>query len=133
MAEVCKRVPGGVVCLISALQFHGLTTQMPFEGSTLTRAIRATFERRRTPIPKAMPAALSDEFVTNQEKVTHWKGFRKRTRLADTGVEFSQVIDDLRRFLIPPLQAAASGESFSQSWKEGGPWSKAERTLSEKK
>ena len=31
IAEVCKRVPGGVVCLISALQFHGLTTQMPFE------------------------------------------------------------------------------------------------------
>jgi len=31
LAEVCKRVPEGVVCLLSALQFHGLTTQMPFE------------------------------------------------------------------------------------------------------
>lgn len=31
VAEVCKRVPDGVVCLLSALQFHGLTTQMPFE------------------------------------------------------------------------------------------------------
>ncbi|MBW1732261.1 MAG: AbiEi antitoxin N-terminal domain-containing protein [Deltaproteobacteria bacterium] len=31
IAEVCKRIPGGVVCLLSALQFHGLTTQMPFE------------------------------------------------------------------------------------------------------
>jgi len=29
MVEVCKRVPHGVVCLISALQFHGLTTQIP--------------------------------------------------------------------------------------------------------
>lgn len=28
-AEVCKRVPGGVICLISALNFHGLTTQVP--------------------------------------------------------------------------------------------------------
>ena len=27
----CKRVPRGVVCLLSALQFHGLTTQAPFE------------------------------------------------------------------------------------------------------
>ena len=31
LAEVCKRVPAGVICLLSALQFHGLTTQTPFE------------------------------------------------------------------------------------------------------
>jgi predicted transcriptional regulator of viral defense system len=31
LAEACKRVPDGVVCLLSALRFHGLTTQMPFE------------------------------------------------------------------------------------------------------
>jgi predicted transcriptional regulator of viral defense system len=31
LAEACKRVPRGVVCLLSALQFHGLTTQAPFE------------------------------------------------------------------------------------------------------
>lgn len=29
--EVCKRVPQGVVCLISALNFHGMTTQIPHE------------------------------------------------------------------------------------------------------
>ena len=29
LAEVAKRVPNAVVCLISALQFHGLTTQIP--------------------------------------------------------------------------------------------------------
>lgn len=27
--EVALRVPGGVICLLSALQFHGLTTQLP--------------------------------------------------------------------------------------------------------
>ncbi len=31
MAEACKRVPHGVVCLLSALRFHDLTTQAPFE------------------------------------------------------------------------------------------------------
>ena len=31
LAQACKRVPHGVVCLLSALQFHGLTTQAPFE------------------------------------------------------------------------------------------------------
>jgi predicted transcriptional regulator of viral defense system len=31
LAEASKRVPQGVLCLLSALQFHGLTTQAPFE------------------------------------------------------------------------------------------------------
>lgn len=31
LAEASRRVPHGVVCLLSALQFHGLTTQFPFE------------------------------------------------------------------------------------------------------
>jgi predicted transcriptional regulator of viral defense system len=31
LAEVCARVPAGVVCLLSALRFHGLTTQNPWE------------------------------------------------------------------------------------------------------
>ncbi|KAF0241474.1 MAG: hypothetical protein FD167_4003 [bacterium] len=31
LAEVSKRVPNGVICLLSALRFHGLTTQSPYE------------------------------------------------------------------------------------------------------
>ena len=29
LAEAAKRVPKGVVCLVSALAFHGLTDQLP--------------------------------------------------------------------------------------------------------
>jgi len=31
LAEVARRVPDGVICLLSALRFHGLTTQNPLE------------------------------------------------------------------------------------------------------
>jgi predicted transcriptional regulator of viral defense system len=31
LAEACNRIPNGRVCLLSALQFHELTTQAPFE------------------------------------------------------------------------------------------------------
>ena len=31
MAEACKMIPHGVICLLSALQFHELTTQNPFQ------------------------------------------------------------------------------------------------------
>ncbi len=31
LAEAARRVPGGVICLLSALRFHGMTPQNPFE------------------------------------------------------------------------------------------------------
>ena len=31
LIEVCKRVPKGVLCLLSALQFHEIGTQLPHE------------------------------------------------------------------------------------------------------
>ncbi len=31
LIEACERVPRGVICLLTALRFHGLTTQRPFE------------------------------------------------------------------------------------------------------
>ncbi|WP_295550171.1 type IV toxin-antitoxin system AbiEi family antitoxin domain-containing protein [uncultured Pseudacidovorax sp.] len=31
LIEVCQRVPRGVLCLLSALQFHGIGTQLPHE------------------------------------------------------------------------------------------------------
>ncbi|HEY4588780.1 MAG TPA: type IV toxin-antitoxin system AbiEi family antitoxin domain-containing protein, partial [Thermoanaerobaculia bacterium] len=31
LAQVAKRVPGGVLCLLTALRFHELTTQAPAE------------------------------------------------------------------------------------------------------
>ena len=31
LIEICRRIPKGVVCLLSALQLHELTTQIPYE------------------------------------------------------------------------------------------------------
>ena len=31
LAEACKQTPHGVICLLSALAFHDLTTEMPFQ------------------------------------------------------------------------------------------------------
>jgi predicted transcriptional regulator of viral defense system len=31
LTQACKRVPNGVLCLLSALSFHEITTQAPFE------------------------------------------------------------------------------------------------------
>lgn len=93
-----------------------------FDGTTLVRAITATFDRRRTKIPNEVPTALGDEFATDRDKVTQWKAFLQRNRLEGAAVALSQVVDELRAFLIPPLFAAANSETFNQSWTDDGPW-----------
>jgi predicted transcriptional regulator of viral defense system len=49
LVEVCKRVPQGVICLISALQFHEFTTQITHEVwiALPTKAWAPTFDSLR--------------------------------------------------------------------------------------
>jgi predicted nucleotidyltransferase component of viral defense system len=93
-----------------------------FEGATLVTAVRATFDRRLTAIPQALPTALSDEFATDEHKKNQWKGFLARSQLESTDVELTQVIDQLRAFLMPVLEAAANKNDFAYIWGSGGPW-----------
>jgi hypothetical protein len=95
--------------------------QFEFDGELLARAIRATFERRRTAIPKTAPLALTETFHSDQSKQTQWSAFLKRVRpqSREPLPRLSEVIPFLAGFLMPPVQA---GESFRSSWPAGGPW-----------
>jgi predicted transcriptional regulator of viral defense system len=58
LAEVCKRVPKGVVCLVSALQFHELTTQMPYQ---VWLAISHTMREPKEPLLPIRTVRFSDQ------------------------------------------------------------------------
>ena len=49
LSEACKRIPNGVLCLLSALRFHQLTTQAPFE---IWMALKGTTWQPRIDRPK---------------------------------------------------------------------------------
>jgi predicted nucleotidyltransferase component of viral defense system len=57
-----------------------LAQEFPFEGVDLVNAIRATFDRRRTEIPKLIPLGLSEEFALDREKGKQWESFPMRFR-----------------------------------------------------
>ncbi len=94
-----------------------------FEGMTLVQAIKATFNRRRTELPRETPIALSDEFATDSDKIKQWDAFLNRTGLRESAVDLKETIDDLRNFLLPPLLAMANERTFNQFWPPGGRWS----------
>jgi hypothetical protein len=96
-----------------------LSRQCDFDGATLQKAITATFQNRATTIPIEMPAALSDEFAIEKQRL--WKGFLAKFP-SDPGdiTNFQQVMSQLRTFLLPLLQATATKRLFRLSWKAGG-------------
>jgi hypothetical protein len=82
-----------------------LARDFAFDGDQLARAIRATFERRKTPLPMATPVALTAAFAEDPVKLTQWSGFVRKANVRDAGT-LAQTIAAVREFVAAPLAAA---------------------------
>lgn len=100
---------------------QALASSFPFEAGLLAEAIRATFERRGTPLPSGRPLVLTRAFLAAPERQAQWRAFLRRGRL-DAEPDAGALADALDAFLGPPLRALASGEPFAAEWPAGGPW-----------
>jgi len=96
--------------------------EFEFDGAIVARAIQATFERRRTPIPLVIPSALSAEFHGDVGKQKQWKAFISKGGLTTAVPEMLDLIASLRLFLMPPIEALRIRDAFRQMWKPPGPW-----------
>jgi len=76
-----------------------LANTFPFDGSTLARAVAATFRRRRTTLPQTPPLALTAAFAADASKRAQWTAFVKRGKLAAEIPPFDSVIVRLAEFL----------------------------------
>lgn len=101
---------------------HVLSLTMTFDGEMLTKAIRATFQRRRTAIPETLPPALSREFASDPAKRAQWSAFVSRIDTEERPVNFVEVVESIARFVGPVLGAAASDTPLSKIWHAPGPW-----------
>jgi hypothetical protein len=98
-----------------------LCRKFDFDGEVLTKAVRATFRRRRTAIPVQMPTALSPEFFADALKQRQWEAFTKRGKLKVAEQNLSVVVAAIRDFLWPAARAAATDALFEGHWpKDGG-------------
>jgi predicted transcriptional regulator of viral defense system len=68
LAEAAKKVPKGIICLLSALRVHGLTTQNPFEVWMMIdrEAWRPKLDYPRLRIVRASGKALTEGVVSRQ-------------------------------------------------------------------
>lgn len=71
-----------------------------FDTALLTRAVRATFERRGTPVPAEIPLALSEGFGEDESKIMQWAAFCSKSGI-ENAPPFPDVVEELRGFLWP--------------------------------
>jgi predicted nucleotidyltransferase component of viral defense system len=74
-----------------------LTSAFDIEHERLSRAIVATFARRRTVIPAEVPDGLSDAFAADSAKQRQWDAFARN--LSGTVPGFGLVVSELRQRL----------------------------------
>jgi predicted nucleotidyltransferase component of viral defense system len=101
---------------------YTLATQFPFDGTRLSRAVSATFDRRRAKIDSAMPAGLTPRFFSDESRAGQWRAYLDRNNLPGAPRDFAQVGERLQAFLGPVWSALAAGHKFASSWRAGGPW-----------
>lgn len=58
-----------------------LLGEYALDPTEISRAIEATFERRKMPMPATLPAGLSAAFVSDAAKQAQWIAFLKKNRL----------------------------------------------------
>ena len=83
---------------------HWLAQNRIFDTVVLVRAMRATFERRQTPLPDVCPLALTQAFAQDKDKQTQWQAFLRKNDLA--APPLAEVIQTLHDFLWPLLLQA---------------------------
>jgi predicted nucleotidyltransferase component of viral defense system len=76
------------------------------DPATLATAIAATFTRRGTALPTALPIGLSDEFAQDQSRQALWVVFLKKNALP--AVPLTSIVTTLRATLQAALMQAAS-------------------------
>ena len=105
--------------------FHDLwflSRTWPFQLIALADAIRATFERRGTPLPAGTPFALTPEFHSDARKSLQWRAFMKRLRLDPSTPALDEVAEAISRFVGAPLAEARSQTASEKTWSVSSGW-----------
>jgi hypothetical protein len=99
-----------------------LPRALALDGSILAESIRRTFARRATVVPATPLEGLSDDFARAPLHASRWRAFLDKGGLRVGEIDFVAVVEAIRAFAEPVLDAVRDGRPFERRWKAGGPW-----------
>ena len=82
-----------------------LSRDYRFDDARLARAIAATFRRRDTALPNAIPDGLTQEFAEDPNKARQWNAFVTDLDSNDLP-SLNTVVADIAAFLMPQVEDA---------------------------
>ena len=96
-----------------------VSRQFNFDGSTITEALRRTFDNRGTQIIEFDELASELQASENVEK--QWRAFLRKSQIDEPG-SFGDVLTPIGDFLAPLFSSVKTGRAFQSQWAPPGPW-----------
>jgi hypothetical protein len=95
-------------------------SHLDFETGKLLKAVQATFANRETDIPTDDFEVLTTGFA--ERHLRQWNAFVKKMGEGTFVNRFGEVIEDLRKFIVPMFRCIALGEKIGKKWTAGNGW-----------
>jgi hypothetical protein len=78
-----------------------------FDSKSLARALKGTFEQRKTVLPQGCPLFAEEIYDDKSDRQTLWKAFLNKNGLKSAPEKLSTVAKEIEDFLIEPLKLVA--------------------------
>lgn len=98
-----------------------LAAHFAFQEARLGDAIRPTFVWRTTPMPRALPLALSGEFYEDATKQAQWRAFVRRINRAEEP-SLAGTVERIAAFLLPFVNDDRRGRAGARRQCGGEAW-----------
>ena len=99
-----------------------ISQHFDFDGLILQNAMVNTFNNRGTVIPVEVPVGLSDSYAKDNEQ--RWQAFLKTFDPDFHDINhFKDLIQAIRVFLFPVINAITGEVTFNSRWRAGANWS----------
>jgi hypothetical protein len=80
-----------------------LASLMTIDADTLRSAIKATFQRRKTELPIAVPIFLEDEFASDPDVAARWRAFVRKNSITTPFDDLVFIQSKMRDLLLPTI------------------------------
>jgi predicted nucleotidyltransferase component of viral defense system len=92
-----------------------LSKKNNFEGIVLQEALKETFARRNTGFEKN-PPVFSESFKHDNDKKLQWIAFLKKTKIEGIPSDFSEVLFQIEKFILPMYEKILKEDDFIKKW-----------------
>lgn len=101
---------------------HTMASAFRFERRTLVAAVRATFDRRATPIEAETPVALRAAFYGDAARAAQWRAYVQRSGMTGVSQDFAAVGERIVDFLQPVWEELGVAAAQRRDWSPEEGW-----------